>query len=145
MRLDFDGLSRAAWVALRVVTGFLFFQIGANKVLGWHGGMPDGSTAEFPSQVWIGGMLELVGGIAVFVGLFTRPVAFVLSGEMAVAYWQFHFEPDPSKFWPVENGGVPAVLFCFVFLYFAAAGAGPWSVDAALRRRRERAAPARAP
>jgi putative oxidoreductase len=142
MNLDFDRLSRAAFVLLRVVTGFLFFQIGANKILGWYGGMPpDGSTAVFPTQMWIGGMLELVGGLAVLVGLFTRPVAFVLSGEMAVAYWQFHFGPDPSKAWPVENGGTPAVLFCFVFLYFAAAGAGPWSLDALLRRRRLAGAP----
>jgi putative oxidoreductase len=91
-------------------------------------------------------MLEMLGGLAVLVGLFTRPVAFVLSGEMAVAYWQFHFHP--SKFWPVENEGTPAVLFCFVFLYFAAAGAGPWSLDALLRRRRIEAvspAPGRVP
>jgi len=79
-------------------------------------------------------MLEMLGGLAVLVGLLTRPVAFVLSGEMAVAYWQFHFQPN--KLWPVENGGTPAVLFCFVFLYSAAAGAGPWSLDALLRRRR---------
>jgi putative oxidoreductase len=134
-RPDFDRLARAAHGVLRVVAGFLFFQIGTNKIFGWHGGMPpDGATAEFLSQTWIGGMLELVGGLAIVVGLFTRPVAFVLSGEMAVAYWQFHF--DPPKFWPVENGGTPAALFCFVFLYFAAAGAGPWSVDAALAKRR---------
>jgi putative oxidoreductase len=135
MALDFDRLSRVAFVLLRVVTGFLFVQIGANKILGWHGGMPpDGSVAEFPTQIWFGGMLELVGGVLIFVGLFTRPVAFVLSGMMAVAYWQFHFTLD--KPWPVENGGIAAVIFCFVFLYFAAAGAGPWSLDAAIRRRR---------
>jgi putative oxidoreductase len=135
--MRFDRLERVAFVLLRVVVGFLFLQIGANKILGWYGGMPpDGAKAELWTQVWFGGMLELLGGAAVLLGVCTRPVAFVLAGEMAVAYWQFHFFPDPKKFWPVENGGTPAVLFCFVFLYFAAAGAGPFSVDAALRRRR---------
>jgi putative oxidoreductase len=134
--VDLARVSRVAFVLLRVVTGFLFFQIGTNKVLGWHGGIPpDGAAAEFLSVYWVGGMLELVGGALVTVGLFTRPVAFVLSGEMAVAFWQFHFWPD-RKFWPVENGGTPAALFCFVFLYFAAAGAGDGSLDALLRRRR---------
>ena len=84
------------------------------------------------SQVGIGGLLEVVGGALLLVGLFTRPVAFVLAGEMAVAYFQFHF---PKSFWPTVNQGVPAVLYCFVFLYLSAAGAGPWSIDA-LRRKR---------
>lgn len=77
--------------------------------------------------VGIGGLLEVVGGGLMLVGLFTRPVAFVLSGMMAVAYFQFH---APGGFWPTVNGGVPAVLYCFVWLYFSAAGAGPWSLDA---------------
>jgi putative oxidoreductase len=79
------------------------------------------------TQVGIGGLLEAVGGFLLLIGLFTRPVAFVLSGEMAVAYFQFHF---PQGFWPVVNQGQPAVLYCFIWLYFSAAGAGPWSVDA---------------
>jgi putative oxidoreductase len=79
------------------------------------------------SQVWIGGVLEVLGGALLLIGLCTRPVAFVLAGEMAVAYFQFHF---PNSFWPTVNGGVPAALYCFIFLYLSAAGAGPWSVDA---------------
>ena len=76
-------------------------------------------------------MLEVYGGALILLGLFTRPVAFVLAGEMAVAYFQFHAPKSP---WPMINGGVPAVLYCFVWLYFSAAGAGPWSLDA-LRKR----------
>ena len=79
------------------------------------------------TQIWIGGVLEVFGGGLILLGLFTRPVAFILSGEMAVAYFQFHF---PNGFWPVVNGGVDAALYCFVWLYFSAAGAGPWSLDA---------------
>ena len=92
---------------------------------------PNGGTAAFGSQIWIGGALEVFGGALLLVGLFTRPVAFLLSGEMAVAYFQFHF---PRGFWPVVNMGVPAVLYCFVWLYLSAAGPGPWSLDA-LRRK----------
>ncbi len=88
---------------------------------------PDGGTASFPSQIWIGAALEVFGGALILVGLFTRPVAFVLSGEMAVAYFQFHF---PQGFWPVVNNGTAAALYCFVWLYLSAAGAGPWSLDA---------------
>jgi putative oxidoreductase len=79
------------------------------------------------SQLGLGATLEVFGGALLLLGLFTRPVAFLLSGEMAVAYFQFHF---PQNFWPVMNGGVPAVLYCFLWLYFSAAGAGPWSLDA---------------
>jgi putative oxidoreductase len=74
-----------------------------------------------------GGVLEVFGGALLLFGLFTRPVAFVLSGMLAVAYWQFH---APTGFWPTMNGGVPAALYCFVLLYISAAGAGPWSLDA---------------
>jgi putative oxidoreductase len=88
---------------------------------------PDGATAAVMSQTWIGGVLETFGGALMLVGLFTRPVAFILSGEMAVAYFQFH---APNGFWPMMNGGSAAVLFCFIWLYFSAAGAGPWSLDA---------------
>lgn len=117
---------------LRIVAAFMFFQAGAMKIFAWPAGMPDGNAAEFMSQTWIGGMLELVGGALIMVGWLTRPVAFILCGEMAVAYFQFH---QPGGFWPVENGGVSAVIYCFVWLYFSAAGAGMWSVDAAIRRR----------
>jgi putative oxidoreductase len=89
--------------------------------------MPGGGHVPYLSQIGIGGALEAVGGLLLLIGLFTRPVAFVLAGEMAVAYFQFHF---PKGFWPIANGGVSAALYCFVWLYFSAAGAGPWSVDA---------------
>ena len=116
---------------LRIVAGLLFFLAGTSKIFAFPVGMPGGLTAVFPSQVWIGGVLELVGGALLMLGLFTRPAAFVLSGEMAVAYFQFH---APSSFWPTVNNGVPAVLDCFIFLYLSAAGGGPWSLDA-LRKR----------
>lgn len=120
---------------LRVVAGLMFFQSGGMKLLGWFGGMPDhpGSTAPLMSQMGIGGALEFFGGIAIMLGLLTRPVAFLLSGEMAVAYWQFH---APHGAWPAQNHGEPAVLFCFIFLYMAARGGGEWSLDAMLRRKR---------
>ena len=124
------------YLLLRVVSGFLFFQTGGLILFGWFGGMP-GQTSPPPlmSQTGVGGLLEFFGGVAIMLGLFTRPVAFVLSGMMAVAYWQFH---APQGGWPVQNQGMPAVLFCFIFLYMAARGAGDWSLDAAIRRRRNR-------
>jgi putative oxidoreductase len=85
------------------------------------------------SELGIGGGLEFLGGLAILLGLFTRPVAFILSGEMAVAYWQFH---APNGLWPVQNQGMPAILFCFIYLYLAARGGGDWSLDALLRRQR---------
>lgn len=114
---------------LRIVAAFMFLLAGTSKLFAFPVGMPpDGGTATLLSQVGIGGVLEFVGGALLLVGLFTRPVAFILSGEMAVAYFQFHF---PNGFWPTVNGGVSAALYCFVWLYFSAAGAGPWSLDAA--------------
>ena len=118
---------------LRIVSGFLFWQAGSLILFGWFGGMPGGEKVHLMSQTGIGGVLEFFGGILIVVGLFTRPVAFILSGMMAVAYWQFHF---PSGHWPVQNQGMPAVLFCFIFLYMAARGAGEWSLDALIRRKR---------
>ena len=113
---------------LRIVAALLFAMAGTVKLFGWPMGMPpDGSTAAFMTQVWIGGVLEVVGGVLLMLGLFTRPVAFILSGQMAVAYFQFH---QPQGFWPVQNGGVAAVVYCFLWLYYSAAGAGPWSLDA---------------
>jgi putative oxidoreductase len=130
-------MSRAAQVAyflLRVVSGFLFCQAGGLILFGWFGGMPDQpSPPPLLSQTGIGGVLEFFGGILVMLGLLTRPAAFVLSGMMAVAYWQFH---APQGGWPVQNQGMPAVLFCFIFLYMAAQGAGDWGLDALLRRKR---------
>ena len=113
---------------LRIVAGLLFIPLGTMKLFAWPMGMPpDGGTAPLLTQVGIGGLLEVVGGALILIGLFTRPVAFILSGEMAVAYFQFH---APMGFWPMVNQGQPAILFCFIFLYLSAAGAGPWSVDA---------------
>jgi putative oxidoreductase len=113
---------------LRIVAAFMFILSGTMKLFAFPAGMPpDGSTASMMSQAWIGGVLEVFGGGLVLIGLFTRPIAFILSGMMAVAYFQFH---APQGFWPSMNGGGPAALYCFVWLYFSAAGAGPWSLDA---------------
>ena len=113
---------------LRIVAAFMFMLAGTSKIFAFPVGMPpDGGTAQPMTQVWIGGMLEVVGGALLLIGLFTRPVAFLLSGEMAVAYFQFHY---PQSFWPTVNQGVAAVLYCFLWLYYSAAGPGPWSVDA---------------
>jgi putative oxidoreductase len=118
---------------LRIVAGFLFIQFGGVKLFGWFGGMPGGGTAAFPSQIWIGSVLEVFGGLLIMLGLFTRPVAFILSGEMAVAYFQFH---QPGGMWPAQNQGTPAVLYCFIYLYMAARGGGDWSVDGFIKRKR---------
>lgn len=130
-------MNRAAQIAyflLRVVAGFLFLQAGAVILFGWFGGMPgQASPPPLLSETGIGGILEFFGGILIVLGLCTRPVAFILSGEMAVAYWQFH---APNGTWPLQNQGVPAVLFCFIFLYMAAQGGGDYSLDALLRRKR---------
>ena len=130
-------MNRAAQIAyflLRVVAGLLFLQAGGMKLFAWFGGMPpNGETAQLMSQVGIGGVLEFFGGLLIILGLFTRPVAFILSGEMAVAYWQFH---APSGTWPIQNHGEPAVLLCFIFLFLAAQGGGDWSLDALLWRKR---------
>lgn len=127
--------AQITYFLLRIVAGFLFCQTGGLILFGWFGGMPgtDGSAPSLMSQVGIGGLLEFFGGIAIMLGLFTRPVAFILSGMMAVAYWQFH---APSGTWPVQNQGMPAVLFCFIFLYMAARGGGDWSLDALIWRKR---------
>jgi len=122
-----------AYFLLRIVAGLLFMQAGGLKLFAWFGGLPSGVSAPFLSQVWMGGMLEFFGGIAIMLGFLTRPVAFILSGEMAVAYWQFH---APNGRWPIQNHGEPAVLLCFIFLFMAAYGAGSWSLDELIRRRR---------
>ena len=114
---------------LRIVAALLFFEHGASKLLGFP--PSEHSGPEFLSLSWIAGALELVGGALLVVGLFTRLVAFILSGEMAVAYWMAHAPQGP---FPLANGGDAAILYCFVFLYLVFAGGGPWSLDA-LRRR----------
>ncbi|MGH7495363.1 MAG: DoxX family protein [bacterium] len=122
------GLAPQLLSVLRIVAAFMFILPGTMKLFAFPIGMPpDGSTAQLISQVGLGGILETFGGTLLLVGLFTRPVAFILAGEMAVAYFQFH---APQSFWPIVNNGVNAALYCFVWLYFSAAGAGPWSLDA---------------
>jgi putative oxidoreductase len=116
---------------LRIITGFLLIAHGAQKLLGQPAPMP-GGTVPLMSLIGVAGVLELVGGALILVGLFTRPVAFILSGMMAVAYFMMH---APGGFWPLLNKGEAAVLYCFIFLYLSVAGAGPWSLDSILRRR----------
>jgi putative oxidoreductase len=119
---------------LRVIAAFLFIQFGTAKLYGLPAPIiPGGITAPFGTLVWYASVLETYGGLLLFVGLFTRPVAFLLSGEMAVAYFKGH---APQGFWPVLNQGHPAIMFCFLFLYLSAAGAGPWSLDAFRGRNR---------
>jgi putative oxidoreductase len=117
---------------LRIVAGLQFLQHGTQKFLAIPMRPPTSPNApDLLSLYGIQGCLEVVGGVLIILGLFTRPVAFILAGDMAVAYFYSHF---PRGFYPALNGGDLAILFCFVFLYLAAAGAGPWSVDANRRR-----------
>lgn len=112
---------------LRIVAALIFMAHGVQKFFGFPVPPPTGLPALF-SLSWFAGALELVGGTLLILGLFTRPVAFLLSGQMAFAYWLAHAPRSP---FPVANGGDAAILYCFVFLYLAAAGAGPWSLDRA--------------
>jgi putative oxidoreductase len=118
---------------LRIVAGFLFFPHGGQKLLGWFGGMGgNGATAAFPSLIWFAGALELVGVLLILFGLFTRPVAFILSGEMAFAYFMGHAK---NGFWPLVNHGELAFLYCFLFLFYAAAGPGRFAIDNVIRKK----------
>ncbi len=112
---------------LRIVAGVIFLAHGLQKLFGFPAPAASGLPPMF-SIYWVAGVLELVGGALVAVGLFTRPVAFILCGEMAFAYFMGHF---PRNFFPVLNGGDAAILYCFVFLYLVFAGPGPWSADSA--------------
>ena len=117
---------------LRIVVAFLFVQFGTAKWFAFPGPiMPNGGTAPAGSLPFAAAVIETIGGSLLLVGWFTRPVAFLVSGEMAVAYFLGH---APHGFWTVLNQGTPAVLNCFVFLYLSSAGAGPWSLDAILGR-----------
>ena len=111
---------------LRIVAGFLFACHGAQKLLGALGG----HQVQLASQFGLAGIIEMVGGTLIAIGLFTSPVAFVASGEMAFAYFQVH---APKSLWPIQNGGELAVLYCFLFLYMASRGSGPLSVDRLVR------------
>lgn len=110
---------------LRIVAALLFLLHGSSKLFGFPPFPMD--LPQPGSLLWIGAILELIGGLMLLFGLFSRPAAFILSGEMAVAYWMFH---APQSTFPSVNQGEPAILFCFVFLLIAAAGPGPWSIDA---------------
>ncbi len=118
---------------LRLVVGFTFSLHGWQKLLGLFGGMGGkGATAPFASLFWFAGGLEAIGGLLIILGLFTSPVAFILCGQMAVAYFKAHF---PHGFIPLVNHGELAVLYCFIFLYLCVAGAGPFSLDSLVRRK----------
>ena len=117
---------------LRFVVGVMFFQVGALKLFGWFGGMPPG--VPMTPLTWAAGAIEVVGGVLIVLGLFTRPVAFLCSGEMAVAYFYGHFH-IPGGFWPIQNHGELAVVYCFFFLFLWANGPGPVSVDARIASR----------
>jgi putative oxidoreductase len=130
--------SRSPWTGrtlsiLRIVTGLVFVTEGTMKLFGFPPSPTPMPPIHFPSPLAIAGLLELIGGICILLGLFTRAVAFVLAGEMAVAYFTVHF---PKSFFPTTSGGVPAVLFCFIYLYMTFAGGGPWSIDALIARSR---------
>ncbi|HTR15093.1 MAG TPA: DoxX family protein [Roseiarcus sp.] len=110
---------------LRIMTGLAFLEHGAGKLLHFPAGLP--FVDQMPAGLlYFTGTIELVGGVLITIGLFTRPVAFVLSGFMAFAYFMAHF---PRSFFPAINGGEAALLYCFIFLFLAAAGPGPWAVD----------------
>ena len=121
---------------LRIVAALIFMEHGTQKLLGFP--PSDRPAPELLSLSGVAGVLELVGGALLALGLFTRPVAFILSGEMAVAYWIAH---APDSFFPVNNGGDAAILYCFVFLYLAVAGGGAWSLDNAIRSKDRYAEP----
>ena len=113
---------------LRIVTGLMFWQHGAQKLFGWLGGFgrDGGSAPWFSWPIGVAGILEFFGGILILLGLWTRHVAFLLAGEMAVVFWWRH---SPNAFWPIQNRGELPVLFCFIFLFLVAAGPGRFSLD----------------
>jgi putative oxidoreductase len=128
----------AAWTpralsVLRMVTGLLFLEHGTGKLLGFPSS--EHAAPTLFSLIGVQGVLELVGGFLILIGLFTRPVAFILAGDMAVAYFMAH---APKSFFPTVNGGQLAILFCFVFLFLAFAGGGVWSADEQLAHSRAR-------
>jgi putative oxidoreductase len=121
-----------AYAALRIVAGFMFLWHGSQKLLGFPGAKP---PPELFSQMWFGGIIELIGGAMIALGLLTRPAALLASGTMAVAYMQFHWKGAlGADFLPLVNKGEAAVLYCFVFLFIFARGAGPISIDRHLGR-----------
>jgi putative oxidoreductase len=122
-------VSKQLYAILRIVAGLLFMQHGAQKIFGALGGVggDPGQHVQYFSRMGLAGSIELFGGLLIVLGLFAGLVAFICSGEMASAYFLAHF---PRGFFPVQNGGELAVLYCFLFLYIASRGAGTWSIDA---------------
>ena len=119
---------------LRIVSGLLFLFHGLVKIFGFPPGAQPGQVQPL-TLMGFGGAIELVAGSLIMIGLFTRTAAFIAAGEMAVAYWMFH---APRNLYPVINQGDAAILYCFIFLFIAAAGAGAWSIDSVRRRGRLR-------
>jgi putative oxidoreductase len=126
--IDYEVWAPRVLTLLRIMVGLLFLEHGTQHLFGFppSANPPPALLSLFGIQ----GIIEFVGGILIVIGLFTRPVAFILSGDMAVAYFMSHF---PANFFPILNRGDAAVLYCFIFLYLAAAGGGPWSLDASRR------------
>jgi putative oxidoreductase len=127
-----DRFSGPLLSVLRIISALLFLSHGSAKLLQFPPTEYFATAPETGSMIWFAGLLELVGGALLAFGLFTRPVAFVLAGEMAFAYFIGH---APQAFHPIQNGGESAILFCFVFLYIAAAGGGPWAADRLLAKK----------
>ena len=127
------GYSSYAHGLLRIVSGLLFLFHGLVKIIGFPPGAQPGQVPPL-SLMGVGGAIELVAGTLIMIGLFTRSAALIASGEMAVAYWMFH---APQGLYPVMNMGDAAILYCFIFLFFAAAGPGAWSIDG-MRAKRAR-------
>jgi putative oxidoreductase len=132
--MNFDSLTKWQPIALSVLrfyTGLSILQHGTGKILGFPV-VPSFAGVQIGSMSGIGGLIELIGGALFLLGLFTRPVAFILAGFTAVAFFMVHF---PKSFFPVVNGGELAAVYCFIFLYFIFSGAGPLSLDAILRKK----------
>jgi putative oxidoreductase len=125
MKLDLAHLEPHLRSLLRIMAAFTFSQHGWQKFFGWFGGIA-GHSVPVNTMLGAAGLIETVGGALIMLGLFTRPVAFLLSGEMAVGYFRTH---APRGFWPLLNGGEITVVYCFLWLWFFAAGPGPWSLD----------------
>jgi putative oxidoreductase len=126
------GYAPQIYALLRVVVALLFLCHGLQKIFGLFGGV-NGAAVPLGSLMGAAGIIEIIGGVLIALGLFTGITAFILSGEMAAAYFMGH---SPNSFWPIENQGEVAVLYCFIFLYMATQGAGIWSLDAARRAAR---------
>lgn len=126
-----DRYTPYALAALRIAAGLIFILHGTQKLFGFPAMPPSGSLPPAMSLLWVGAVMEMVGGALIALGLFTRPVAFLLSGEMAVAYWMFH---APRSLYPAVNGGDAAILYCFVFFLLVFSGPGAFSLDGARRR-----------